>query len=198
MATARLSTARRWFPVRRRTIRARFSPDPHGHPQAGIGCSAHRTRHSSRHWFRRRYHPARLRPRPRFCYPPLRQLRLRLFPVPVELPCAGRLLSCLSARRARIPAARQHDYSGVRRAATTSPPEPVRAEIENYKWNETTPAPGEQPATFTIALKDGTQRSATAAWVGQGAALGQMRTTRVRRLSSSISRSSIFVYFRFL
>lgn len=45
------------------------------------------------------------------------------------------------------------------------PPQPVRAEIREYKWNTSAETAGEQPATFTIVLKDGSRRYPVAAWI---------------------------------
>lgn len=42
---------------------------------------------------------------------------------------------------------------------------PANPVIQEYKWDQAAPGPEDQAATFTIALKDGSKRYATMAWV---------------------------------
>jgi hypothetical protein len=55
-------------------------------------------------------------------------------------------------------------------AAPPPPREPVRPEIREYEWPSPTEASllEQEPATFSIALEDGTLHSAEAAWVQNG------------------------------
>lgn len=45
---------------------------------------------------------------------------------------------------------------------------PANPVVQEYKWNEPTAAPENQAATFIIALKDGSKRYPTMAWVQGG------------------------------
>jgi hypothetical protein len=48
------------------------------------------------------------------------------------------------------------------------PPKPAHSVINEYKWNESAAAVDDRTTTFTIALKDGSQCDAVAAWVQDG------------------------------